>query len=280
METKKGVGMADKGKSKDYILDNDEECLRLEHQAKLYGFEDDLKHLSLAPTDQVLDVGCGSGAITRKIACAVPDGKAAGADRESKYINFARHKAALDNILNIQFEVGDALKLPFEDDSFDVVWSKHLLQFVRERNLALNEFKRVLRPGGRIVCCNYDGWGTFHDPTDVELQREIDLLWEAANKELGIDNYLGRKLPIMFLEAGFDDVQVDIIPDRVLGGFGGDPEKRWNMEVQLQSFFEFSVKVFGSIERAKLYAEHLLELFSRPDVYIYCALFYVEGRKP
>ena len=38
--------MDDKDKNKDYILDNDEECLRLERQAKLYGFEDDLKHLS------------------------------------------------------------------------------------------------------------------------------------------------------------------------------------------------------------------------------------------
>ena len=148
-----------------------------------YGFEDDLKHLSLTSTNQVLDVGCGSGAITRKIACAVPDGKAVGADRKPKYINFARRKADLENIRNIQFEVGDALKLPFEDDSFDVVWSKHLLQFVRERKLALREFKRVLRPGGRIVCCNYDGWGTFHNPADVELQRQIDLWWETANEE-------------------------------------------------------------------------------------------------
>jgi ubiquinone/menaquinone biosynthesis C-methylase UbiE len=272
--------MADKDKSKDYILDNDEECLRLERQAELYGFEDDLKHLSLAPTDQVLDVGCGSGAITRKIACAVHDGKAVGADMISKYIDFARHKASVENINNIQFEVGDALELPFEDDSFDVVWSKHLLQFVRERNLALSEFKRVLRPGGRIVCCNYDGMGSFHDPTDVELQQAVDLWWEMANKELGIDNYLGRKLPIMYLKAGFDDVQVDITPDHVLGGFGGDPERRWNWEVQFQSVFEFSVKVYGSRERAKLYTERLIELFNRPDVYTYCALFYVEGRKP
>jgi len=277
---KKGDGMDDKDKNKDYILDNDEECLRLERQAKLYGFEDDLKHLSLASTDHVLDVGCGSGAITRKIACAVPDGNAVGADRESKYIKFARRKSALENIRNIQFEVGDVLKLPFENDSFDVVWSKHLLQFVMERNQALSEFKRVLKPGGRIVCCNYDGIGTFHDPMDDELQRALDLWWEMADKELGIDRYLGRKLPIMFLDTGFVDIKVDLIPDHILGGFGGDPGKKWNWDVQLQSIYEFSVKVYGSRERAKLYHEHFLELFSRPDVYLYCALFYVEGRKP
>ena len=280
LRQKKGGEMADKDKSKDYILDNDEECLRLERQASLYGFEDDLKHLSLASAEHVLDVGCGSGAITRQIAGAVPDGKAVGADREPKYINFARSKAALENISNIQFKVGDALKLPFEDDSFDVVWSKHLLQFVRERDLALKEFKRVLRPGGRIVSCNYDGIGTFHDPKNEELQRASDLWWELAYKELSIDRYLGRKLPVMYLDAGLVDVKLDLIPDDVLGGFGGDPGKKWNWDVQMHSVFEFSTKVFGSIEKAKLIHERWLELFSRPEVYLYCALFYVEGKKP
>jgi hypothetical protein len=84
----------------------------------------------------------------------------------------------------------------------------------------------------------------------------------------------------MFLKAGFDDVKVDITPDHVLGGFGGHPDKIWNMEVQLQGSFEFAMKVFGSKERAKLFNKRILEIFSRPDVYIYCALFYVEGKKP
>jgi len=271
--------MSNKDKNKDYILDNDEECLRLERQASLYGFEDDLKHLSLTPSEHVLDVGCGSGAITRQIAEAVPDGKAVGADREPKYIEFARHKADLEDIRNIQFEVGDALKLPFDDDSFDVVWSKHLLQFIRERDLALKEFKRVLRPGGRIVSCNYDGFGSFFDPTDKELQQQSDLWWEIADKEMGIDQNLGRKLPIMYLKAGLENIKVEIIQDNVLGGFGGDPEKVWNWDNQLKSVFEFSVKVFGSKKSAQLYSERLLELFSRPDVFVYCGLFYVTGKK-
>ena len=150
--------MADNDFYKDIVLESDEEPLRLERQAKLYGFKDDRKHLSLSPTNHVLDAGCGPGAITRAIAREVPNGKAYGVDRDPKYIDFARRKAASENIGNIQFEIGDVLKLPFESDSFDIVWSKHLLQFVRERNLALAEFKRVLRPGGRIVCCNYDGF--------------------------------------------------------------------------------------------------------------------------
>ena len=254
--------------------------MRLERQAKLYGFEDDRKHLSLSPTDQILDAGCGSGAITRAIARDVPNGKAYGVDREPKHIDYAKRKAASENIGNIRFEVGDILNLPFESDSFDVVWSKHVLQFIRERDLVLAEYKRVLRPGGRIVCCNYDGFCASHYPNDVNLQRDLDLLFGALAKELGMDFLLGRKLPVMFLETGLIDVNVDIIPDRVLGGFGGDPEKKWNLEVQAQAVIGFSAKVFGSMERAQLLAERFIEHFSRPDVYHPSILYYVEGRKP
>ncbi len=84
----------------------------------------------------------------------------------------------------------------------------------------------------------------------------------------------------MFLETGLIDVNVDIIPDRVLGGFGCDPEKKWNMEVQVQAVIGFSAKVFGSMERTQLFTKRFIERFSRPDVYHPCTLYYAEGRKP
>lgn len=127
----------------EYLLDSDEEPLRLERQARIYGFEDDLRHLALRLTDRVLDAGCGSGSITRAIASHVPQCSATGLDREPKHVDFARRKAAAEGIGNIHFEVGDVLKLPFGARSFDVAWSKHLLQWVKDREQALGELKRV-----------------------------------------------------------------------------------------------------------------------------------------
>ena len=75
-------------------------------------------------------------------------------------------------------------------------------------------------------------------------------------------------------------MNVDIIPDCVLGGFGGDPEKKRNFEVMAQDIIGFSAKVFGSMERAQLLTERFIERFSRPDVYHPSTLYYVEGRKP
>ncbi len=272
--------MVDKNFNEDYVIDGDEEPLRLERQALLYGFEDDLKYLSLSSNERVLDAGCGTGVITRAIARGNTNGNVIGVDREPKYIDFARRKAGSEGVENIEFRVGDVLKLPFENDYFDVVWSKHVLQWIGERKQALSELKRVLKSSGRLVCCNFDGFCANHYPVDIDLQSNIDLWFEAAGKELGFDNLLGRKLPSMFLEAGFADVKVDYIPDRVYRGFGGDPEKKWNWEVQWQNAIGFTAKVFGSMDRAQKIGERIVERFSRPDVYLFCTLFYVEGRKP
>lgn len=273
--------MAENQYNPDYLLDSEEETLRLERQAQIYGFEDDLRHMALRATDRVLDVGCGSGSITREIARNLPKGSVIGVDREPKHIDFARRKAAAEGIENIRFEVGDALNLPFDTGSFDVVWSKLLLQWVKEREVALREFVRVTRPGGRVIACNFDYFCVCHYPVDAELQADAELFFDAMRRELGFDHLLGRKLPHLFMQAGLQDVKVNFIPDRVTGGFGGDPEQRSNWETLFQrSVLGFSTKVFGSVEKAKQFGSRLVDQFTRPDVYVFCPLFYVEGRVP
>ena len=272
--------MSERTYSERYLLESDDEPLRLERQARIYGDTDDLRYLALSSGDQVLDAGCGSGIIARTIAGAVPQGLATGIDRDPQYINFAQRKAAQEGLANIHFEVGDVLGLPFGDATFDVVWSKHLLQWVKQKRETLAEFKRVVRPGGRIVCCNFDGFCAYTYPVDVELQRDIDLWFETAARELDFDNFIGRKLPSLLLEAGLKDLKVDFIPDRAFGGFGGDPEKFWNWQVQWEKVIGFSARVFGSVERAQQVTERFLKHYNSPNVYAYCTLFYVEGRVP
>jgi len=272
--------MPDQEFNEDYLLESDEEPLRLERQALIYSFEDDLTILSLSSNERVLDAGCGAGSITRAIAQDNTNGFAIGVDRDPKFIDYAARKAASEGIENIVFKTGDVLDLPFEDNVFDVVWSKHVLQWVGERQQALKEFIRVLKPNGRLICCNFDGFGEDHYPVDVDLHQHLVKWFEAAAEKLGFDNRIGRKLPSMFMDAGFIDVTVDIMQDRAFGGFGGDPEKKLNWEVQWQNAIGFSAQVFGSMERAKQIGQRIVELFDRQDVYVYCTLFYVEGRKP
>ena len=116
-----------------YVIHSDEEPLRLERQARMYGTADDLRFLAPGPSDRVLDAGCGSGSMTRAIARAQSNGEAFGLDREPRYIDFARRKAKSEQIENAKFGVGDVLSIPFADGVFDLLWSKHLLQWVGQR---------------------------------------------------------------------------------------------------------------------------------------------------
>ena len=269
--------MPDSKFNPEYVIHSDEEPLRLERQARMYGTLDDLRFLAVQPSDHVLDAGCGSGSITRTIAGSLKGGSVTGLDREPKYIDFARRSAAASGLLNAKFELGDVTKLPFPNQTFDIVWSKHLLQWVPGREKALAEFVRVTKAGGRVVCCNFDRFCLAHYPVDAVLQSELERWFGAANKAFGFDNDLGRKLPHMFQAAGLTNIQADFIPDRAFNGFGGNPERRWNWQVQFESAFPFTVQVFGSEELARDFTNRAVARFNDPNVYVYCSLFYVQG---
>lgn len=264
----------------DYLLDSSEEMQRLERQAALYGSADDLAALALRRGDRVLDAGCGAGIISRTIARAVPEGRVTGLDREARYVDYARRRAAADGLRNAEFVDGDVLALPFEADTFDVVWSKHLLQWVGQREQALREFVRVTRPGGRVVAANFDGFLLQHYPVDTALQKDTQAWFDAARAQLGFDNFLGRKLPVMFQAAGLVDIRVDTIPDRAFSGLGGDPERSWNQRMQMEAVMAFSTKVCGSEAAARDWNERFMRKWDDPQTYWHCTMFYVQGTKP
>lgn len=264
----------------DYLLDSSEEMLRLERQALIYGEADDLAAMALKPQDRVLDAGCGAGVISRTIARAIPGGRVTGLDREARYVEHARRRAAADGLANADFVQGDVLALPFEDGRFDVVWSKHLLQWVGQREQALKEFVRVTRPGGRVVAANFDGFLLQHYPVDPELQRMTEHWFGAARAQLGFDNYLGRKLPVMMREAGLTDIQVHTMPDLAFSGLGGDPQRSLNQRTQLEAANAFSIKVWGSASAAQEWSERFMRKFDDPGTYWHTTMFYVQGTRP
>lgn len=102
--------------------------------------------------DQVLDVACGTGALTLAVSRRVgPTGKAVGTDANPDMLEVARRKTA-----PIEWQKGRAESLPFADDQFDVVVSQFGLMFFDDRPAALREMARVLRPGGRLAVAVFD----------------------------------------------------------------------------------------------------------------------------
>jgi ubiquinone/menaquinone biosynthesis C-methylase UbiE len=103
--------------------------------------------------EAALDVACGTGAVTRLAALQMGNGRVVGLDFNPGMLAVAR---SVPNAgAPIEWVEGSALRLPFDDNSFDLVLCQLGLEFFPDRPLALREMKRVLRPLGRAALSVY-----------------------------------------------------------------------------------------------------------------------------
>jgi SAM-dependent methyltransferase len=116
------------------------------------GAEDFIARLELKPGERVLDVACGSGNLA--IPAARAGAVVTGVDIAPNLIEQARERAESEG-WKIQFDEGDAEKLPYPDASFDVVVSMFGAMFAPRPELVAAELVRVCRPGGRIAMANW-----------------------------------------------------------------------------------------------------------------------------
>jgi ubiquinone/menaquinone biosynthesis C-methylase UbiE len=115
-----------------------------------------------------LDVCCGSGMITEAIVERNAPASIVGVDASPDQISFARQQRAYPNVT---FEIADAMVLPFPDSSFDVAVCGLGLNFLPSPAGALEEFRRVTRPGGTIAVYVWDY---------AEGARFLREFWDAA----------------------------------------------------------------------------------------------------
>ncbi len=104
------------------------------------------------PGENVLDIGCGAGVDSLVAARMVgPRGRVVGIDATEAMITQARAYLAQVGLDNVEFRVAPAETLPFPNDTFNVVLSNGVLNLTLDKEKALAEAHRVLKPGGRLM---------------------------------------------------------------------------------------------------------------------------------
>ena len=115
-----------------------------------------LELAAIGDGESVLEVAVGTGMTFLKILEANPSGQNEGIDLTPAMLQRAEARAARTQLSSYRLTVGDAYDLPFADDSFDVLINNYMFDLLPERDfpVVLEEFKRVLRPRGRLAMVN------------------------------------------------------------------------------------------------------------------------------
>ncbi|MCZ8515423.1 methyltransferase domain-containing protein [Paenibacillus filicis] len=155
---------------------------------------------------RVLDVGCGTGAITRGIAEAVgPGGRVVGIDSNPKLIDKARQMHG--TVPGLTFETGEIYKLDFKE-SFDMVTAARVFIWLSDPVEALHRMKHAAKIGGRILISDYNhlkiSWQP-EPPASMLHFYKAYLKWRA---DAGIRNDIADCLPGLFQDAGLHEIVV------------------------------------------------------------------------
>lgn len=174
---------------------------------------------------KVLDVGCGLGGPCRMLAdefnCDVT-----GLDLSHEFIRTARELSKLVNLSQkTTFVVGDAVKLPFEDQVFDVVWTQHAQMNIPDKNKFYSEIHRVLRPNGYFLY--YDIF--MNQDRDIEYP----MPWASASEHSFL--FKSHEMDAILNELGFKKINAT---DQTQAGIA-------SFEASLSKFKEFGPPKLG-----------------------------------
>jgi ubiquinone/menaquinone biosynthesis C-methylase UbiE len=164
-------------------------------QAMLAAYLDDL---DLPEGVRVVEIGCGTGAISRALASRPGIGEVTGVDPSPAFVDRARGQAA--GIANLSFQQGDGRDLPLPDASFDLAVLHTVLSHAPDPQDVLAQAFRVLRPGGQLAVFDGD-YNTMSVATS-----EVDPLQAcvaAMMQNFLNDPWIVRRLPGMIAAAGF-----------------------------------------------------------------------------
>lgn len=162
---------------------------------------------------RILDLGCGTGEITRRLAERYPEATLVGIDiLEANLARARRNSASFGQ--RIRYEAGDAFALHHADASFDLVVCRHMSQAVPDFPLVLAEITRVLKPGGWLHLLSED-YGMLHMPV-IERAGGVfdpDRFWKANViaylHGIGCDGHIGRHSPPLLERAGYRHIALD-----------------------------------------------------------------------
>jgi 2-polyprenyl-3-methyl-5-hydroxy-6-metoxy-1,4-benzoquinol methylase len=199
-----------------------------------------LDFMDIKNGESVLEVGSGIGILANSVATRNPDSGVFGIEISPDQI-----KKAFKNYSetpNVTFIQGDASSITFDNDTFDVIYCRYILEHVSKPESVLREIYRVLKPGGKLFVQENNVLIYTLDP-DCPSYSFILKKFAEVQSILGGDAEIGKKLFGLIKKAGFSSIELSIAP-----------------EVHYYGLPTYVPWIENSIEIIKGAKKHLLEL--------------------
>ena len=165
------------------------------------------KKVNLKRSDEIIDVGCGTGEIALEIARDYGV-KISGIDINPTMVEICE-KRFRENKLDGEFKVADAKKLPYSNDSFDITYCSFLLLWIDKPETVIKEMVRVTKPNGYVIALAEPDYGGKIDHPEFGLRELIS----NSLKKAGANPNTGRLLGMLFKNANLSlELGIESIP--------------------------------------------------------------------
>ncbi len=181
-----------------YKLESAEEAKRLQEQEKMeaYSIAQEFGGFQLPEQSVLLDAGCGEGALSRFFRGNYPSLTIEACDLSEIRLKQAQETNAQHDI---NFFHSNLETIAKDSNLYDAIVCRYVFEHLQDPLKVAREFARVLRPGGKAWICDLDnlfiGFHTVDDEFNSVLQR--------VSTKVGVDLYMGRKIPAILRKAGF-----------------------------------------------------------------------------
>lgn len=165
-----------------------------------------IHELKLMGSEQVLELGSGTGQLSIEIAKRLRDGRVIGLDISEEMVKLASRKAKESGLNNLDFRVGDISNLHVEDETFDICVNSYLIHWIRDIPLFLQNIRRVLKDGGRlgIISPSTEWYGEIRQAYRKVMENYRGYLPEHALIEpIGIKICMEEELHNLLRATGF-----------------------------------------------------------------------------
>jgi ubiquinone/menaquinone biosynthesis C-methylase UbiE len=222
--------------------------------------------LNLTSPKRVLEVGCGTGAITKDIGIRYSP-EIHGLDLSFEFLQYAH-----SNDQRCSYSCGDGLMLPYAAGSFDVLVCHFFLLWIKDIPSVLAEMRRVTKKGGAVLALAEPDYGARIDYP--EPLRELGLWQSMALKRQGADPEIGRRLMAEFLKSGLQNVRAGLM--------GGEWKSIYNPEAFESEWKILEADLTSLVSPSRLQALRQMDKNShqKGERILFVPTFYAFGMNP